>query len=166
MAIFATHALDWAKRAQLSRQAQAGRLRRLHEGIYTDDLASPPEAIMRREHLALAALLVPEGLVSHRSALEPGLTAKGELFMTGPYRRRLALPGATFNIQKGTGRQIDDIRVPTAGRRRVVAVAQVAVFHHVEWRTALQGRFSPLNVCYRARIGGAFPGAYGKQTFA
>jgi len=114
MAIFTTRSLDSATRAQLARQAQAGRLRRLHEGIYTDDLESPPEAIARREHLALAALLVPGGIVSHRSALEPGLTAKGELFMTGPYRRRLELPGTTFNIQKGPGPQVDDIRLPTA----------------------------------------------------
>ena len=114
MAIYSTHALDPTTRARLARQARAGRLRRLHEGIYTDDLVSPPEAIARREHLAIAGLLVPDGVVSHRSALEPGLTSKDELFMTGPYRRRLVLPGLILNIHKGPGPQIDDIRLPTA----------------------------------------------------
>jgi fido (protein-threonine AMPylation protein) len=114
MPIFATHSLDPTTRARLARQARAGRLRRLHEGIYTDDLLSPPEAITRREYLTIAGLLVPDGVVSHRSALEPGLTARDELFMTGPYRRRLVLPGLTLSIQKGPGPQIDDIRLPTS----------------------------------------------------
>ncbi len=114
MTIYATHGLDAAPRARLSRRAKAGQLRRLHQGIYTDDLTSQPEAIVRREYLAVASLLAADAVISHRSAVEPGLTAAGELFMTGPYRRRLALPGMTFNVQKGPGPQADDIRLPTA----------------------------------------------------
>jgi hypothetical protein len=113
MALFSTHAADSATRARLARQAKAGKLRRLHEGVYTDDLTSPPEAIIRRELLALVALLVPDGVVSHRSALEAGPTATGKLFLTGPYRRRLALPGVTLVIDKGLGPQTDDIALPT-----------------------------------------------------
>jgi hypothetical protein len=113
MALFSTHAADPATRARLARQAKAGKLRRLHAGVYTDDLASPPEAIVRRELLALVALLVPDGVVSHRSALEAGPTATGRLFLTGPYRRQLVLPGVRLDIQKGPGPQSDDIALPT-----------------------------------------------------
>lgn len=113
MALLSTHAADPATRARLARQAKAGKLRRLHEGVYTDDLASPPEAIVRRELLALVALLVPGGVVSHRSALEAGPTGTGKLFLTGPYRRQLVLPGVTLDIQKGPGPQTDDIALPT-----------------------------------------------------
>ena len=113
MTLFSTHAADPATRARLARKAKAGRLRRLHAGLYTDDLASPPEEIVRRELLALVALLVPDGVVSHRSALEAGPTSSGTLYLTGPYRRRLVLPGVTLDIQKGAGPQSDDIALPT-----------------------------------------------------
>jgi hypothetical protein len=113
MALFSTHAADPATRARLARQARTGKLRRLHEGVDPDDLASPPDAIVRRELLALVALLVPDGLVSHRSALESGPTTAGTFFLTGPYRRRLVLPGVTLVIQKGFGPQSDDIVLPT-----------------------------------------------------
>ena len=60
MALLTTKGADPATRTRLARQQRVGRLRRLHEGIYTDDLLSPPEAIVRREILSLLAILVPD----------------------------------------------------------------------------------------------------------
>jgi hypothetical protein len=114
MTIYTAHHLPPAQRARFARRARAGELRRLHEGIYTDDLTSPPEAVVRREILAIAGALVPGGVVSHRSAFELKATETGEFFMTGPYRRRLRLQGAVINVQKGAGPQDDDVRIPTA----------------------------------------------------
>lgn len=113
MALFTTKGADPATRTRLARQQRQGRLRRLHEGVYTDDLVSPPEAIVRREILSLLAILVPEAVVSHRSALESGFSSAGDLFLTGPYRRRLALPGVTLRIGKGTAPLASDIRLNT-----------------------------------------------------
>ena len=113
MALLTTIRSDAATRSRLTRAERSGRLRRLHEGVYTDDVSSPLEAIVRREILPLVAILAPGAVVSHRSALEPGFTAAGELFLTGPYRRRLALPGVTLRIEKGAGPLPDDIRLDT-----------------------------------------------------
>ena len=113
MTLFTTKGADPATRTRLARQQREGRLRRLHEGVYTDDLVSPPETIVRREVLSLLAILVPDSVVSHRSALESGFSAAGDLFLTGPYRRRLVLPGMTLRIEKGAGPLEDDIRLNT-----------------------------------------------------
>lgn len=99
---------------RLQRAAAAGELRRLHAGIYTDVLEGDPAAIVRRELYPLCALLAPGAVISHRSALEPGPTSAGELFLTGPYRRAIKLPGLTLHIAQGTGPLASDVRIPTA----------------------------------------------------
>ena len=113
MALFTTKGANPAIRTRLARLQRDGRLRRLHEGVYTDDLESPPESVVRREIVSILAILVPDAVVSHRSALESGFTATGDLFLTGTYRRRLALPGVTLRIEQGAGPLADDIRLNT-----------------------------------------------------
>lgn len=113
MALFTTKGANPATRTRLARLQREGRLRRLREGVYTDDFVSPLDVVVRREILSILAILVPDAVVSHRSALESGFTATGDLFLTGTYRRRLALPGVTLRIEKGTGPLADDIRLNT-----------------------------------------------------
>ena len=96
MALFTTKGANPATRTRLARLQREGRLRRLREGVYTDDFVSPLDVVVRREILSILAILVPDAVVSHRSALESGFTATGDLFLTGTYRRRLALPGVTL----------------------------------------------------------------------
>ena len=110
---FTTKGANPATRTRLARLQREGRLRRLREGVYTDDFVSPLDVVVRREILSILAILVPDAVVSHRSALESGFTATGDLFLTGTYRRRLALPGVTLRIEKGTGPLADDIRLNT-----------------------------------------------------
>jgi hypothetical protein len=60
---------DRANARRLQRMAEQGQLRRIHPGIYTDDLVQPLEAIVRRELYALCAAIAPRGshLTIHRS---------------------------------------------------------------------------------------------------
>lgn len=100
----------------LQRLAAQGQLRRIHEGIYTDDLVQPLETIVRRELLALCSLVARGSVVSHRSAIEGGRpTAAGNIFLTGPYRRDFTLPGVKLRISQGCGPLDSDIRIPTFG---------------------------------------------------
>jgi hypothetical protein len=105
---------DRTEARRLQRLADAGQLRRIYPRIYTDDLVSPIEALTRRELYAICAILAPQAIISHRSALEGRrFTPSGSVYLTGPYRRDLQLPGMTLRIAKGAEAQPNDIRIPT-----------------------------------------------------
>ena len=97
----------------LQRLVKQGKLRRIHPGIYTDDLTQPIEAIVRRELYALCAAIARGAIISHRSALENKPTPGGSFFLTGTYRREISLPGTTLRITKGSGPLDSDIKIPT-----------------------------------------------------
>ena len=106
---------DRAKARRLQRIAEQGQLRRIYQGIYTDDLVQPIEAITRRELYALCALIAPGSIISHRSALESRPTPDGNYYLTGHYRREIKLPGVRLRIAEGPGPLDSDIRIPTFG---------------------------------------------------
>jgi hypothetical protein len=107
---------DNAQARRLQRLAEQGQLRRIHAGVYTDDLVQPLESIVRRELYVLCSLLAGDSIISHRSALESKrLTAGGNVFLTGPYRRNIKLPGVKLRIAQGPGALGSDIRIPTFG---------------------------------------------------
>ena len=66
-----------SKALEISRFVKAGKLRKLASKIYTDDLTSLPEDIVRRNRLAIAAHFYPGALISHRSALEGNISPGG-----------------------------------------------------------------------------------------
>jgi hypothetical protein len=105
---------DKAEARRLQRLAEQGQLRRIHQGIYTDDLAQPIEAVTRRHLYELCALIAPGSIVSHRSAFEQQRpTPAGNYYLTGPYRRDVGLPGVKLRITEGPGPLDSDIKVPT-----------------------------------------------------
>lgn len=107
---------DRAEARRLQRLAEQGQLRRIHAGIYTDDLQQPLESVVRRELFALCSIVANGSIISHRSALESRRpTAAGNVFLTGPYRRDFELPGVKLRIAKGPGPLDSDIRIPTFG---------------------------------------------------
>ncbi len=105
-----------AEARRLQRLAEQNKLRRIHHGLYTDDLVQPLESIVRRELYALCSLVAPGSVISHRSALESRRpTTAGNVFLTGPYRRDINLPGVKLRVAQGPGPLDSDIRVPTFG---------------------------------------------------
>jgi hypothetical protein len=98
----------------LRRQAKAGVIRSLGHGLYTDDLSSPLERVSQRELLSIISALVPKGLISHRSALDSGISYNGFVHLTGPVKRNFNLPGLTLKIIKGPGPLPADTKIPTA----------------------------------------------------
>ena len=85
------------------RLAAAGQLRKLFAGIYTSNLHSSPEAIVQRHWRAIAGHLLPNGVISHRSAFD-GKPHEGRLIVTrGRTRRNIVLPGLTIHVVPGAG---------------------------------------------------------------
>jgi hypothetical protein len=113
MPLTVTRADDRGAARATERLAQAGKLRRVYAGVYTDDLTTPLEVIVRRELFAICAILEPHGVISHRSAFELRPTPKGTFFLTGPYRRSIKLPGLELIVARGPGPLASDIRIPT-----------------------------------------------------
>jgi hypothetical protein len=106
---------DRAEARRLQRLSEQGQLRRIYQGIYTDDLTQPLEAITRRELYALCALIAPGSIISHRSALESRPTPAGNYYLTGRYRRAMELPGVRLRVGEGPAPLASDIRIPTFG---------------------------------------------------
>ena len=90
----------------ISRDVRAGRLRRIAPKLYTANLDDPPAAIVRRHLYAILARYYPGAVISHRSALEGGLSEDDSIFLTYKYTRTVTLPGVTVRLLKGVG-QVD-----------------------------------------------------------
>ena len=102
-----------SKSLEISRAVKAGRMRKLAPKLYTDDLTSPPEDIVRRHRLEIAAHFYPGALISHRSALEGNVSPGGKFHLTlpgavAPVRR---LPGLEIRIWRGPAPH-EDARTP------------------------------------------------------
>lgn len=87
----------------ISRDVKAGRLRRIAPKLYTTNHQDTPESIIRRNLYRILGRYYPGAVVSHRSALEGGLTQDGTLFLTFKYTKRVALPGVTLRLLEGKG---------------------------------------------------------------
>jgi len=92
----------------ISRQVRAGRLRKIASRLYTSNLQDEPAAIVRRNLYLILGRLFPGAVISHRSALEGGLTETHTLFLTYKYTKKIALPGVTVRLLKGPGPQEGD----------------------------------------------------------
>ena len=87
----------------ISREVRAGRLRRIAPKLYTTNLKDPPESIVRRHLYRILARYYPGAVVSHRSALEGGVTRDDTIFLTYKYTKRITLPGITIRLLQGNG---------------------------------------------------------------
>lgn len=99
---------------RLRRAAAAGALRRIYAGLFTDDLSTPLEVIVRCEWYAVASAVAPGSLISHRSALSADPVQGHQVFLTGSYRRNIKLPGLLMRAVAGPPPLPSDIRIPTS----------------------------------------------------
>lgn len=111
-----------ARSGEITRAVKTGTLRKLATKIYTDDLRSPPEDILRRHRLEIVAHFYPGSIISHRSALEGNVSPAGKLHLTlpnavAPVRE---LPGLELRLWRGPAAQPDDIRTPVIDDTHVI----------------------------------------------
>lgn len=95
---------DQANAQRVSRLARAGKLRAIHRGIYTSDLETPLEHIMRPNWRQIAEYLYPGSVLGYRSAQEGKPDPEGRIFLVqGNRARHTELPGLTLEIIPGPG---------------------------------------------------------------
>jgi len=85
----------------VSREVQAGRLRKLGSRLYTRDLKDPPAKIVQRNLWPLVAAYLPGALIADRTALENRPAADGSVFLIADHKRNISLPGLTLRPRKG-----------------------------------------------------------------
>jgi hypothetical protein len=93
---------DKTNAQRIARLAKAGRLRKIHSGIYTSDLTSPLEQIVRPAWRQISEYLYPDAVVAYRSAQLGMQDEHGNIYLVkGKRVRTLQLPGLTLNILSG-----------------------------------------------------------------
>src|SRR5271155_5121033 len=93
-----------SRSAEIARAVKARKMRKLASKLYTDDLTSPPEDIVRRHRLEIAAHFYSGAVISHRSALEGSVSLGAKLHLT--------LPSAVATVRKLPGLEIRIWRGP------------------------------------------------------
>jgi len=98
---------DPASAQRISRLARAGRLRKIHAGIYTPNLEGPLDAIVARNWRSIAGHLFPGAVVGYRSAVKASPDA-GRLFLVqGVRAKRTQLPGLELIVVPGAAAVTD-----------------------------------------------------------
>lgn len=110
---------DDAADRRTRRAAEAGQLRQIAPRVYTANLRDPLEEIVERNIWGILGKLFPGAVISGRSAAlaRPAFPTDaagnkirpGYVFLTGPSRRSVSLPGIEVRIARGPGALPDDM---------------------------------------------------------
>jgi hypothetical protein len=93
---------DKANAQRISRLARAGRLRKIHSGVYTSELEGPLEQIIRPNWHKIAEHLYPNAVLAYRSAQLGMPDDQGNVFLVyGKRAGKLQLPGLTLHTLPG-----------------------------------------------------------------
>jgi len=108
-----THTGNDAEDRRIRRLAKAGQLRQIVPRVYTTNLRDTSEAVTRRNIWAILGKLLPGTVISARSAALAAPAyhqeqadqprSSGYVFLTGPSRRALSLPGIEVRLAAGPG---------------------------------------------------------------
>lgn len=108
---------------ELSKLYNQNKIRRIHKGIYFDNLTEPVEKLVRMHWLQIVAYLIPRGILSFRTAFDlkpiPYQKDRDIVFMTSSYDKTIHLPGLTIKINKGNYQDYDEQVLPNLRRSNV-----------------------------------------------
>lgn len=107
-------AVDAQTRSAASKAVRAGRLRRIVQGVYTRDLSTPLDVLVRTRLLETVAAVRPgAGIVDRSAVLGGSLTADNLLFVVHERQPDVVLPGGvTVRSRAGIGPLPTDISLP------------------------------------------------------
>lgn len=99
---------DSTRSQAIRRALQAGKLRKIASRLYTSNLQDSPAAIVSRHCYQILGELFPGAVLSHRSALEGGVSPDGIIVLTYKYTKKFLLPGLTVKLIEGKSAQPGD----------------------------------------------------------
>jgi len=111
-----------AEAKRLARLLKKGQLRRIYRGVYTDSLKDPLPEIVQRHWMDVLAYLVPNGILSFRTAIDIKPTPyKGStiVFVTSHYHRTIDLPGLIIKILPGNTDEFTEQLLPKIARSNI-----------------------------------------------
>lgn len=97
-------AKDANQAKELSRLYREKKIRRIHQGIYTDNLKDAISDVVLSSWMDIVPHIITSGILSFRTALELKPTPFKDgfvVFMTSSYTKNIQLPGLRINISKG-----------------------------------------------------------------
>lgn len=98
--------------ATISDRVKRGQLSRIAPGVYTTDVESPAERVVRREWHTIVGRLYPNAVITDRSAPTGG-PVDGVLYIARPGReRQTRLPGLLVRARTGLGPLAGDTPLP------------------------------------------------------
>ena len=93
-----------------SKAVRAGKLRKLASRLYSRDLTSAPEVIVRRNLWPIVAGYFPDALIADRTALEGAPAKDGSVFLVSQHGQSdVALPGFILRPRRGAPAQPSDL---------------------------------------------------------
>lgn len=117
-----------------SKAVRASKLRKLASRLYTHDLASAPEVIVRRDLWPIVAGYFPDALIADRTALEGAPSKDGSVFVVSQTAQSdVALPGYTLRPRRGAPPQASDL--PFMGALRLSSPARALLDNVVPSRS-------------------------------
>ncbi|MDP1581254.1 MAG: Fic family protein [Candidatus Didemnitutus sp.] len=103
---------DSSEANQLARMIKRKEARKLASRIYTTDLTSPVEELIRADLLAIVRRFYPGAVISYRTAIEAKPSPAGIYHITHGRRDKIhPLPGVTLRIWKGAPAQAGDTQL-------------------------------------------------------
>lgn len=96
--------------ASASKGVRAGRLRKIASRLYSRDLTTEPQTLVRRNLWRIVAGYFPDALIADRTALEGAPAQDGSVFLVSQgSQSNVVLPGFTLRPRRGTPANDDDL---------------------------------------------------------
>ena len=97
--------IDSSSAKKLSRSFKQGQVRRIYQGVYTNNLTDPLDKIVKQFWMNIVSHIVPKGILSYRTAVDiKPISYQKDLsvvFVTSSYTKTIKLPGLIIQINKG-----------------------------------------------------------------
>lgn len=104
---------------KLSKEYRRGKLQRIYQGIYSDDLKSEIKKIVMENWMRLLPHIVSHGILAFRTALElkpQRLGNEAVIFVVSTYVKTIKLPGLIIKIYKGNNHEFIEQILPNLMR--------------------------------------------------
>lgn len=104
---------------QLSKEYREGRLKRIYQGIYTDDLKSSLDKIVVQNWMQIIPHIVSKGILSFSTALElkpKRYENESIIFVTSSYVKTISIPGLIIKVYKGNNSDFIEQLLPNLFR--------------------------------------------------